>query len=435
MKRRPTRLRLIVALIAGASVFFGVSPAHAGGTLRIAMTAADVPTTTGMPDNGYEGVRFFGYPVFESLVLWDLTRADVLANIRPGLAERWEITSDGRVYTFSLRTNAQWSTGPALSTADVVYSWRRVLEPTNACQYANLLFPVLGAEDFHRGRIPDFAGVGVRELGPHTLRVELQSPCAYFLDLCALDPRGPRQAIERHGDRWMPPPPGQRPYELDFWRLNDRRLRRNALLGRRQHTSAIIDLSPYRANTVLNLYLKGQPISWDKPLVPELMPSCRCRFHSFPILGTYFSSRVTRNRDDPRVFAPARPRDRHAASHRRITASGEEPYHMVPTVTPTSSAARASATIPPGPGASRRRRPAEGRGFPRRTLIDSSVGGPARVNERTGVELRPCGGASASRSTSGAWRRVHLVAQRAWTRLSRSSWIGDYNDRTFSTCS
>jgi len=59
--------------------------AHAEKVLRIAMTAADVPTTTGLPNNGFEGMRFLGYPVFESLVLWDLSSADKLAGIRPGL--------------------------------------------------------------------------------------------------------------------------------------------------------------------------------------------------------------------------------------------------------------------------------------------------------------------------------------------------------------
>jgi ABC-type transport system substrate-binding protein len=64
--------------------------AQGQGTLRVAMTASDVPTTTGAPDNGFEGLRFLGYPVYEGLVLWDLTRADRLAEIRPGLAESWE---------------------------------------------------------------------------------------------------------------------------------------------------------------------------------------------------------------------------------------------------------------------------------------------------------------------------------------------------------
>ena len=76
--------------VAAAAVALGLTAgsAFAGGTLRVAMTASDVPTTTGAPDNGYEGLRFLGYPVFEGLVLWDLNSADKLAGIRPGLAEQ-----------------------------------------------------------------------------------------------------------------------------------------------------------------------------------------------------------------------------------------------------------------------------------------------------------------------------------------------------------
>ena len=65
-------------------------PATAETTLRIAMTASDIPTATGLPNNGFEGMRFLGYPIFEGLVLWDLTRTDQLATLRPGLAEKWE---------------------------------------------------------------------------------------------------------------------------------------------------------------------------------------------------------------------------------------------------------------------------------------------------------------------------------------------------------
>ncbi len=81
--------------------------AQAQGTLRIAMTASDVPTTTGAPDNGFEGLRFLGYPAHEGLVLWDLTRADKLAEIRPGLAESWEQDQNDRSkWIFHLRPGA-----------------------------------------------------------------------------------------------------------------------------------------------------------------------------------------------------------------------------------------------------------------------------------------------------------------------------------------
>src|SRR5436189_6393426 len=78
------------ALLALTAALAWLSPAHGQTTLRIAMTASDVPTTTGMPNNGFEGMRFLGYPIFEGLVLWDLSRADKLAGLRPGLAERYE---------------------------------------------------------------------------------------------------------------------------------------------------------------------------------------------------------------------------------------------------------------------------------------------------------------------------------------------------------
>ncbi|MBV8406518.1 MAG: ABC transporter substrate-binding protein, partial [Alphaproteobacteria bacterium] len=47
-------------------------PALAQGTLRIGMTAADIPQTTGQPDQGFEGFRFAGYTIYDALVNWDL---------------------------------------------------------------------------------------------------------------------------------------------------------------------------------------------------------------------------------------------------------------------------------------------------------------------------------------------------------------------------
>ena len=53
--------------------------------LRVAMTAGDVPILIGQPDQGFEGYRFVGYNLYDSLILWDLSRADVVADLRPGL--------------------------------------------------------------------------------------------------------------------------------------------------------------------------------------------------------------------------------------------------------------------------------------------------------------------------------------------------------------
>ncbi len=77
--------KLAAAALFGLAVFLG--PAHSEGVLRIGMTASDIPRSNGIPDNGFEGYRFLGYPIFEGLVLWDLSRADRVAGLRPGLAE------------------------------------------------------------------------------------------------------------------------------------------------------------------------------------------------------------------------------------------------------------------------------------------------------------------------------------------------------------
>src|SRR5712664_3499139 len=71
----------------GAALLLGAQGAQAAGTLTIGMTAGDLPVTTGNPDQGFEGYRFVGYNLYDSLVLWDLTGAgEKAADIKPGLA-------------------------------------------------------------------------------------------------------------------------------------------------------------------------------------------------------------------------------------------------------------------------------------------------------------------------------------------------------------
>ncbi|MBL9136389.1 MAG: peptide ABC transporter substrate-binding protein [Verrucomicrobiales bacterium] len=382
-------------------------------------------------------------PLFEGL-----TRPDPRTGAAsPGLAERWEIAPDGRVYTFHLRTNAAWSTGERIDATDVVYSWRRALEPTNACQYANLLFPIRGAEAFHLGRARAFDQVGLQAESPIRLRVELENPCAYFLDLCAFQTLAvvPRQAVERYGDRWViqESVPTSGPYQLEFWRLNDRvRLRRNPHYWDAANTrSAVVDLLSLTApNTVMNLYLAGQAdIIWDKPMVPtELMPELRKRpdYHTFPILGTYFL-RINTTRvpySDPRVRrALALATDKRRLTQ-RITASGEEPAdHMVPTVTARYRRGEGQRyDVEAARGLLREAGFPDGRGFPvMDLLIDSAAGGPARITERTGVELKAMWEEALGIRVElrRMEKKVFLVAQRNLEYdVSRSSWIGDYND-------
>jgi len=254
----------------------------------------------------------------------------------PGLAERWDISPDGRIYTFHVRTNAAWSTGEPITADDVLYSWMRALDPSTASDYAGQLFYIHNAEAYYNGKLSGDARLGIRTVDPHTFDVELDYPLAFFLDLCCYPTLAvvPRHWIEKFGDTWVThqPLPCSGPYELVAWRLNDKvRLRKNRFYWDAANTrSELVDLLPVASpNTALNLYETGiADVVWDKDLVPiELMDVLmkRADFHNFSFLGTFFYRfNVTRKPlDDARVrraFALATDK---AQIVRKLTFGGE----------------------------------------------------------------------------------------------------------------
>jgi peptide/nickel transport system substrate-binding protein len=118
--------------LALAAALLSYQPAKAETTLRIAMTAADIPTATGLPNNGFEGMRFLGYPIFEGLVLWDLTRTDQLAALRPGLAEKWEQDpADNKTWIFHLRHGVKFHDGTDFNADAVIWNLDRYFNSTS----------------------------------------------------------------------------------------------------------------------------------------------------------------------------------------------------------------------------------------------------------------------------------------------------------------
>lgn len=99
------------------------------GTLRIGMTAAAVPLTNGVPDQGAEGHRFMGITLYDQLVTWDLSRAEAPAVLRPGLATTWKADpANPKRWVFILRDGVRFHDGKPLTARDVVFSFDRVLK-------------------------------------------------------------------------------------------------------------------------------------------------------------------------------------------------------------------------------------------------------------------------------------------------------------------
>jgi oligopeptide transport system substrate-binding protein len=385
------------------------------------------------------------YALFEGLLHFDR-----FGKPQPGIAESWDLSSDGKIYTFHLRANARWSNGDPVTAKDFLLSWKRILLPETASEYAYLLYHVKNAQPFNEGTLKDFGGVGLTAIDDRTFRVELEAPVPYFLDLCSFATLLPVHlaTVEKYGDDWIKPDKlvNNGPFLLKEWRLNYRiRLQKNPLYWDASHVALkTIDALPIdNSITAYNFYAsKVADLILDKGLTPpSLIPELKSRpdFHAAPFLGNYFIRFNVKRKPlaDVRVrqaFAMAIDRERIV---QKITQAGEPPaYSFTPPGT-------ASGYQPPkmfGRDVQKARRLLaeagypDGKGFPTVTYLYDSK----KLNEDIAVEIQ--------NMLSDALG-VHIELQKQEWKVylnslssldydfARSSWVGDYNDpNTFIDC-
>jgi ABC-type transport system substrate-binding protein len=136
-----------------------------------------------------------------------LTRFEPDARVAPGLAERWDVSPDGRTYTFHLRRGVTFHDGTPFVARHVAASWRRALDPKSKGGRAWPLYPVAGAQAFAEGRADALAGV--RTPDDSTVVVTLAEPLAVFPKLLAMPVASvvPENAGATLGQRrWAPGP-------------------------------------------------------------------------------------------------------------------------------------------------------------------------------------------------------------------------------------
>lgn len=273
-------------------ILLGCSPARERADLVFVNGAEpetlDPAIITGQPEGRVVHALFEGLCAFN---------AD--GHAKPGVAEAWDVSEDGKTYTFHIRDDAKWSDGRTLTAHDFVKSWQRTLTPATGSQYNYLLYPIRNAEAFATGKITDFSQVGVKAIDDRTLRVELENATPYFLDLCAFPTLHPVPVdlIERVGDDWVKPGNliGNGAFTLVTWNINDHiRLRKNPHYWNREKVALeTIDVLPISdANVAFNFYASGlADLVMDKGLAPPaLLDDLKKRrdFHAAPFLGIYF---------------------------------------------------------------------------------------------------------------------------------------------------
>lgn len=122
--------------------------------------------------------------------------------VQPGVASDLpDISADGKTYTFTLRENAKWSNGDAVTAADFEYAWKRMIDPENGFLYNFLMHDLIeNASEIATGEM-DPETLGVRAVDTYLLEVNLTNPAQYFTSLMVFPIFFPqnREVVETFG--------------------------------------------------------------------------------------------------------------------------------------------------------------------------------------------------------------------------------------------
>jgi peptide/nickel transport system substrate-binding protein/oligopeptide transport system substrate-binding protein len=232
--------------------------------------------------------------------------------IAPNLAERWEVSEDGRVYTFHLRDDVVFHNGRKLVAEDVRYSFERVLRPESKSPLTWVFDFIDGAGELAAGEAGELRGVQV--LDPRTVRITLRQPYAPFLSLLAMPAAHvvPNEEIEKKGEGFSEAPVGTGPWVFESWAHDDvLRLTANPRYhgGRAKTDGMEIRIIPETTTVIAEL--ESGNIDWadlnefPKPEYERFVqsPDWEPYVHTRPALVTYY---LALNNDkekfaDPRV--------------------------------------------------------------------------------------------------------------------------------------
>jgi oligopeptide transport system substrate-binding protein len=321
-------LSLVLILVVVVSFFGGLSvvpSAKAAVAQEVTYNLATEPATI-------DPALMQGIPEANIIlqVFDGLTRIDNKNMPQPAIAKSWTISKDRKTYVFTLR-DAYWTNGTPVTAYDFEYAWKRALSPELAASYAYQLYYIYGGEAFNtsikvgskyyvqavdaKGNlltksvggkdvpVPNMAkeidpskNVGVKALNAKTLKVYLQSPTVYFLNLTAFPVLMPVcKAVVSTNDKWAADPTNfvtDGPFKLTQWSHNDKMTFVKNSTYWDENTvklSKITYLMVTDESTALSMFESGQmDVGSTVPLseLPKLVASGDAKI--FPYLGTYY---------------------------------------------------------------------------------------------------------------------------------------------------
>ncbi|MGZ5911131.1 MAG: ABC transporter substrate-binding protein, partial [Reyranella sp.] len=292
------RFRLLA--LACAASLFSLSPASAQEkVLRIAMTASDIPTTTGMPNNGFEGMRFLGFPIFEGLILFDLTKTDQLATLRPGLAETWEQSAeDKKTWIFHLRKDVKFHDGTDFNADAVIWNLERIFNKDSPQFEPN-------ATGIMRSRVPILASY--KKIDDFTVALTTTTVASYFPWMVPYMLNTSPASFEKAGHDWAKvaelPAAGTGPFKITkvVARQSVTLARNDAYwdAGHKAKVDQVLLLPIPEANTRLAALRSGR-VDWIEVPPPDGIPSLKqagfvISTGSYPHVWPWFYNMAAKN--------------------------------------------------------------------------------------------------------------------------------------------
>jgi oligopeptide transport system substrate-binding protein len=419
---------------AGSSASTGSKVLHFGNGTE--PQDVDPQTVTGVPEHRLMLTFFEG-----------LVSEDPKLNTVPGVAEKWDISPDGLVYTFHLRADAKWSNGEPLTADDFLQSYKRILNPTLGSEYVYMLWHVAGAEDYYKKKITDFSQTGFKVLNPRTLQLTLRQPTPFLLHMLSFYPWFPVPTrviekfggLERKSTAWTRPENfvGNGSYVLKDWRPNQKiiAVRSPHYWDRERVKIDEIHFYPVElAETEERMFRTGQlHITNEVPLAktPIYQREQPDHIRVDPWSGVYFYRFNTKRKpfDDVRVRrALAMSIDRETLVQ-KVTLGGEQPaYHLVPpNLVGYNSRHRFKADIAEAKRLLAEAGYPDGKGFPRVELLYNTLEKHRIIAEALQQMWRRTLGIEVTLYNQ-EWK-VYMDAQHSMNfQFSRAGWIADYID-------
>ena len=176
MKKNLIALVLIVAMVFTLAACSTPKSSSDDGKEKVFRYAVGTEPTTFDPNMG----NSIGDNEIQHAITENLTR-NTGGKVTPGLAEKWDISDDGTVYTFHLR-ESKWSDGEVITAQDFEYSWKRLADPATGSPYQFIVGVLKNGNAIIAGEAA-VDDLGVKALDEKTLEVTLENPTSYFLSM------------------------------------------------------------------------------------------------------------------------------------------------------------------------------------------------------------------------------------------------------------